>query len=111
VLQRTPLPCGRCRGVGLLPAASRAGATSGGADEKWLVQAQVAADGVGDGVVGVVGAGVGGAALALALQQRGLRVLLFEKDTSFDARCVCTRHQARWWCCARNAEAQSTQPC
>lgn len=36
--------------------------------------------------VAVVGGGIGGCALALALQQRGISVQIFEKDDSFDAR-------------------------
>ena len=36
--------------------------------------------------VAVVGAGIGGAALALALQQRGVRVALFDKDAGFASR-------------------------
>ena len=36
--------------------------------------------------VAVVGAGIGGAALALALQQRGVRVSVFERDAGFAAR-------------------------
>jgi hypothetical protein len=37
-------------------------------------------------LIAVVGGGIGGAALALALQQRGMRVALFEKDSSFSER-------------------------
>jgi len=36
--------------------------------------------------VAIVGGGIGGAALALALQNRGFRVNVFERDLSFDAR-------------------------
>lgn len=36
--------------------------------------------------VGIVGGGLGGAALALALHRKGVSVQLFEKDASFDAR-------------------------
>ena len=36
--------------------------------------------------VAVVGAGIGGAAVALALQQRGVRVALFDKDQGFKSR-------------------------
>eukprot|EP00793_Prasinoderma_coloniale_P002100 PRCOL_00002608-RA len=67
---RTPgarAPCGRCGGRGVVPGAPpapRAGA----------------------GTVGVVGAGIGGCALALALRQRGVRCELLERDESFDAR-------------------------
>jgi 2-polyprenyl-6-methoxyphenol hydroxylase-like FAD-dependent oxidoreductase len=37
-------------------------------------------------LVAVIGAGIGGCALALALQQRGVPVRVFESDASFDAR-------------------------
>jgi 2-polyprenyl-6-methoxyphenol hydroxylase-like FAD-dependent oxidoreductase len=36
--------------------------------------------------IAVVGCGIGGAALALALQQKGLPVKVYEGDTSFDVR-------------------------
>ena len=36
--------------------------------------------------IGIVGGGIGGCALALALQQRGLKVKIFESDASFDSR-------------------------
>ena len=36
--------------------------------------------------VAVIGGGIGGAALALALQQRGISVLVFERDASFHER-------------------------
>jgi 2-polyprenyl-6-methoxyphenol hydroxylase-like FAD-dependent oxidoreductase len=38
------------------------------------------------GIVGIVGGGIGGSALALALQLRGIRVKIFESDVSFDSR-------------------------
>ena len=36
--------------------------------------------------VGIIGGGLGGTALALALQQRGIRVKIYEKDANFSAR-------------------------
>ena len=36
--------------------------------------------------IAVVGCGIGGAALALALQQKGLPVTVYGGDTSFDVR-------------------------
>ena len=36
--------------------------------------------------VAIVGCGIGGAALALALQQRGISAMAFERDTTFDQR-------------------------
>lgn len=37
-------------------------------------------------LIAVVGGGIGGAAVALALQQRGMRVVVFERDASFSSR-------------------------
>lgn len=36
--------------------------------------------------VAIIGAGIGGAALALALQHRGIRTVVYERDCNFDAR-------------------------
>ena len=36
--------------------------------------------------VAIIGCGIGGAALALALQQRGIRAKVYERDASFDCR-------------------------
>jgi len=36
--------------------------------------------------VTIVGGGIGGVALGIALQQRGIRYTLFEKDDCFDSR-------------------------
>ena len=67
---RKALPCKACRGVGLV-------ATEDG-------ELPPPRDGAPS--VAVVGAGIGGAALALALQQRGVRVALFDKDAGFASR-------------------------
>ena len=64
------LPCKECGGVGLVPTEDGAlPPVSPGAPS-----------------VAIVGAGIGGAALALALQHRGIRVTLFEKDKAFAER-------------------------
>jgi hypothetical protein len=36
--------------------------------------------------VGIVGGGIGGFALAVALQSRGIKSIVFEKDSSFEER-------------------------
>ena len=64
------LPCKECKGVGLVPTE----------DGELPVAREDAPS------VAIVGAGIGGAALALALQQRGVRVSLFERDSGFTAR-------------------------
>ena len=64
------LPCKECRGVGLV--ATEDGELPSPRDDAPSVA--------------VVGAGIGGAALALALQQRGVRVTLFDKDAGFASR-------------------------
>ena len=76
MLDRTPAICPRCDGCGVASARAEGAAAA----------ARAAAEARGDALVGVVGGGVGGAALALALQQRGVRVVVFERDESFDAR-------------------------
>ena len=40
----------------------------------------------GSAIVAIVGGGIGGAAAALALQQRGLNAVVYERDASFDER-------------------------
>jgi len=37
-------------------------------------------------LIAIAGGGIGGAALAVALQQRGMRVVIYERDESFSAR-------------------------
>jgi len=63
-------PCKPCMGTGLVP-------TPCGKPQKPHLESPR---------VAIVGAGIGGAALALALQQRGVHVSLFERDTSFSMR-------------------------
>ena len=52
---------------------------------RWLVglAAGTALPPLSDAVVAVVGGGIGGAAVALALQQRGIAVRVYERDGSF----------------------------
>ena len=64
------LPCKTCGGTGLVP--TRDGELPVPRDDAPHVA--------------VVGAGIGGAALALALQQRGVRASVFERDAGFAAR-------------------------
>ena len=63
------LPCAKCDGVGLVGLAAGA-----------------ALPPLSDAVVAVVGGGIGGAAVALALQQRGIAVRVYERDGSFSQR-------------------------
>ena len=60
-------PCKHCRATGLVPT------PDGTPQRPHPASPRVA----------IIGAGIGGAALALALQQRGIHVSLFERDTSF----------------------------
>ncbi len=64
--------CDTCNGSGLVAAAASKLSTP-------------AEDGP---LIAVVGGGIGGAALAVALQQRGMRVVVYERDESFSSRCV-----------------------
>ena len=68
-------PCGRCRHTGLI--------------EGPLPEPRVCAtpeDRAHVGLVAIVGGGIGGAAAALALQQRGIPVVLYERDADFEQR-------------------------
>lgn len=64
------LPCKECGGVGL----------------DITLDGELPPANVSSPCVAIVGAGIGGAALALALQQRGIYVQLFDKDASFKSR-------------------------
>lgn len=70
-LERSQVLCIRCNGAGVLPVCAND-------DAAWRR--------AGVTLVAVVGGGIGGFALALALQQRGLRVTVYERDLSFGAR-------------------------
>lgn len=98
--------CERCRGEGATFALSRAqkkrrrldrddGAATREAPEKRVECAACEGAGVVEGAatangaaarVAIVGGGVGGAALALALTQRGARATVYERDERFEAR-------------------------
>ena len=65
-------PCLECSGTGLIP---------GGFPKIFKpVSPQVDVD------VAIIGCGIGGSALALALQQRGISVKVFERDVDFSQR-------------------------
>eukprot|EP00941_MAST-03F_sp_MAST-3F-sp1_P004956 g4956.t1 len=72
---RTWNRCKKCDGSGLVER-----------EENIMYQARKAARERCDPIIGIAGGGIGGIALALALQQRGLRVIVFERDASFNAR-------------------------
>ena len=72
VLRR--VPCTECAGVGLRPGPAAPPLHAGAPAP----------------TVAIVGGGIGGAALALALQQRGVAVRVFERD-----RCFAERAQVR----------------
>ena len=79
------VPCRSCSGVGLLREPCRTG-SGGGLMRRRVEAAEAEAEARGDPLVAVVGGGVGGAALAVALQQRGMRVVVYERDEGFNAR-------------------------
>ena len=95
--------CSRCRGEGATFSFSRAqkkrrrveNATHREKPEKRTECTECGGSGVVPGAperssegpgVAIVGGGVGGAALALALTQRGVRAVVYERDASFEAR-------------------------
>lgn len=47
---------------------------------------EIPQDGIEQPVVAINGGGIAGSALALALQQRGMKAIIFERDNSFDCR-------------------------
>ena len=71
---RTSRPCTSCEGVGLV-----VGDPVSDSSTSPLCNGE-------DVQVAIVGSGIGGAAAGLALQQRGIRVALYERDNSFDER-------------------------
>ena len=88
------VPCKACDGLGVVPGA---GATLAASDVRTVVArgGGVEADATlpepgecgGEAVgVAIVGAGIGGLALALALQQRGMACAVFERDGAFAER-------------------------
>lgn len=72
---RLMMKCEDCAGTGVVSCAPG-----------FVSKAQAAAVQREAPVVGIVGGGIGGLALALALQQRGMRAVVYEKDTSFNMR-------------------------
>lgn len=87
-----PIPCSACAGRGVVPQAC---AIARRADEELSLRPQgnAAADVAAPvasrsdlPLIAIVGGGLGGLACALALQQRGARVAVFERDGSFEAR-------------------------
>lgn len=72
---RLIVKCDECSGAGVVSC-----------DPGVVAEAQTAAARRAAPVVGIVGGGIGGLALALALQQRGMRAVVYEKDSSFNMR-------------------------
>ena len=75
---RPLVPCAACEGVGLLPTACSVHTTSPLSDPPLSADAHPP--------VAVVGGGIGGLAFALALQQREVDVVVYERDASFAQR-------------------------
>ena len=69
--------CDRCDGMGLVPMAQVA------TELESEINTEIRTEIDGDVAVAVVGGGIGGLALALALQQRGVDVGVFERDGHF----------------------------
>lgn len=92
--------CAFCRGTGLLPASSFSAASSPFAPATPPSHSHVPSSSPPSSsspppvpapapdapFIAIAGAGIGGTALALALLQRGMRVVVYERDASFDAR-------------------------
>ena len=80
----------RCSGLGILPA-ERARVPPGVRVLEMMRMRQQSVPAAWDAVdcrplVAVAGCGMSGIAVALALQQRGMRVVIYEKDLHFDSR-------------------------
>lgn len=74
--ERPEVMCSACAGVGLIPAPTEETA-----------RCPPGADGTDEAVcVAIVGGGIGGLALALALQQRGVDSAVYERDAAFAVR-------------------------
>lgn len=73
-----PVPCAACAGRGVV-ALALGGIASGHAVCPAQAEEELP-------LIAIVGGGLGGLACALALQQRGARVAVFERDPSFEAR-------------------------
>lgn len=74
LLQKNRVACKQCAGDGVVPNVVSTGA--------------LALDEATDNrpLIAIIGGGIGGAAAALGLQQRGMRAVIFEADGSFDER-------------------------
>ena len=68
--------CADCQGTGLMDLSS--GSTNNASEN--------ALDSASQGHVSIIGGGIGGMALGVALQHRGIRFTIFEKDEEFKAR-------------------------
>ena len=68
-------PCANCGGIGLVDGMLPPPRHEPGPRDRAFV-----------GTVAIAGGGIGGAAAALALQQRGFRVVVYERDSNFDQR-------------------------
>jgi salicylate hydroxylase len=68
-------PCKACGGTGLVPA-----------DAAGVARLVAAQEDASAPLVAVAGGGIGGVALAIALQQRGVRVRVYERDAAFESR-------------------------
>ncbi|EOD33021.1 hypothetical protein EMIHUDRAFT_229975 [Emiliania huxleyi CCMP1516] len=68
-------PCAACGGIGLVDGMLPPPRHEPGPRDRAFV-----------GTVAIAGGGIGGAAAALALQQRGFRVVVYERDSNFDQR-------------------------
>jgi hypothetical protein len=73
--------CRGCDGGGLVALAGTGAAAAQSIPAMATAAAQEAAP-----LIAIAGGGIGGAALAVALQQRGMRVVIYERDESFSAR-------------------------
>lgn len=76
--------CASCNGIGVVVKSIPSSSTTD-LDNEDVIESGVKGSDDGHGVV-VVGGGIGGFALALALQQRGIHVRVFEKDECFNQR-------------------------
>lgn len=81
--QRTMTPCSICNGTGLLPKQSSTSMSHTNSKGPTHQHELKVLDHVN---VAIIGAGIGGLALALSLQQRNIPYTIYERDTSFDQR-------------------------
>ena len=80
--QRNMTPCSICHGTGLVPKQSSTMSHTKSKGQTYSYEPKVM-----DHVhIAIIGAGIGGLALALSLQQRNIPYTIYERDTSFDQR-------------------------